>query len=158
MGEVIFEVKYSNAGPQASPLYSYKMKTRIVATIPREMFDSVKGKFTDIFNDIMTNLGYGRHSPTLFSKGQPDDSSDVVEFGVKEGTGTIVITLYRPKRNVDAATETYIKNQLKEKIKSASGAGDPENVDGGRKTRRKTHKSKISRKSRSRKHKKTRKH
>lgn len=155
MAGITFEVKYSNAGPQASPLYSYKMKTRIVATIPREMFDSVKGNFTDIFDDIMTNLGYARHSPTLFSKGQSNNSSDVVEFDVREEAKKINIMLYRPKENVDAATETAIKNQLKEKIESAAGSTGDSEVDGGRKRKRKTHKSKRFR---SRKHKKTRKH
>jgi hypothetical protein len=156
MGEVTFKVGYMNAGPQPHPLYSDKMKTWIVATIPRAMFDSVQGNLTGIFSEIMTNLQYGRHSPTLFSKGPADQSSkSVVEFIVNEAAGKIDILLYRPGENVDEQIETYIKNQLKQKIESANGDGDPENVDGGRKRRRKTRKSK---KQRSHKSKKTRKH
>ena len=155
MAEITFGVGYMNAGPQASPLYSRKMKTWIVANIPREMFDLVQYNFTRIFGDIMTNLEYGRHSPTLFSKGQSEETSSVVEFGVNKGAGTIDIMLYRPNENVDAETENYIKNQLKQRIESASIHIRP---GGGKKTRGKTYKSKRLRKSRSTKQKKTRKH
>ncbi len=147
MAEITFGVGYMNQGPDASPLYSDKMKTWIVATIPREMFNSAQRDFRGIFNDIMTNLGYGRHSPTLFSKGAGDDSSKaVVEFDVNEGAGKINIMLYNPNQNVDPETETYIKNQLKQRIESVYYPRRP----GGRR-----HKT---RKHRSRRHKKTRKH